>query len=91
MDSSQEEAKMAKFEEKMNDYNNKKRMATLDAHHKRIMACLGQMEATTEKTVPDPEMMQSVEEHQEVPREDAAVKSVKGRKKRHRGQKLTAG
>jgi hypothetical protein len=43
------------------------------------------------KTVLDPEMMQSVEEHQEVPRENAIVKSVKGRKKRRRGRKSTAG
>jgi hypothetical protein len=35
-------------------------------------------------------MMQSVEEHQ-VPKEDAVVKSVKGRKKRSRGRKSTAG
>jgi hypothetical protein len=46
---------MAKFEEKMDDYRNK--MDMLDAHHKSIMASLEQMEANTEKTVPDPEMM----------------------------------
>jgi hypothetical protein len=51
-------------------------MAMFDAYEKRMMACLGQTEANKEKTVPDPEMMQSVEEHQEVPREDAIVKSV---------------
>jgi hypothetical protein len=90
-DSNQEkaEARMAKFEEKM-DYR-KRRMAMLDAHHKNIMACLGQMKANTEKTAPVPEMMQSVEEHQEVPSEDAIVKSVKGRKKRRRSRKSTAG
>jgi hypothetical protein len=36
-------------------------------------------------------MMQSVAEHQEVPKEDAIVKPVKGRKKWHRGQKVAAG
>jgi hypothetical protein len=39
----------------------------------------------------DPGMMQSVEEHQEMPTEDAAVVPVKGLRKRHRGRKLTAG
>jgi uncharacterized coiled-coil protein SlyX len=36
------------------------------------------------KTVPDPEMIQSVEKHQEVPREEAAVTPVKGLRKRRR-------
>jgi hypothetical protein len=53
-------------------------MAMLDAHHTTIMACLGQTEANTEKTVLGPEMMQSVEAHQEIPRENAVAKSVKG-------------
>jgi hypothetical protein len=43
------------------------------------------------RTESDPGTMQSVEEHQEIPKEDAAVKPVKGRKKRRRGRKLTAG
>jgi hypothetical protein len=42
-----------------------KRMATLDAHQKMMRACLGQTEANTEKI--DPGMMQSAEEHQDVP------------------------
>jgi TolA-binding protein len=64
MDSNQEEAeaRMEKFEEKMDDYCSK-RMAMLDAHHRSIMASLGQTEANTEKTVPDPETIQSAEEH----------------------------
>jgi hypothetical protein len=66
-------------------------MAMLDAHHTTIMACLGQTEANKEKTVPDPEMMQFVEEYQEVPREDAIIKLAKGQKKRRRGRKSTAG
>jgi hypothetical protein len=36
-------------------------------------------------------MMQSVGEHQEVPREEAAVIPVRGRKRRHRGRKQAAG
>jgi hypothetical protein len=40
-----------------------------------------------EPTEPSPEMMQSVGEHQEVPREEAAVIPVRGRKRRHRGRK----
>jgi hypothetical protein len=39
-------------------------------------------------TVLDPEMMQSVEEHQEVPTEEVTVTPVKGLKKRRRVQKL---
>jgi hypothetical protein len=78
-------SRMAKFEEKMDDYR-KRRMA----HHTCIMACLVQTEANTEKTVPDSEMMQSVKEHQEVPREEVAVTPVKGLKKRRRVQKLAA-
>jgi hypothetical protein len=39
-----------------------------------------------ELTEPSPEMMQSVGEHQEVPREDGVVKPVERRKRRHRGR-----
>jgi hypothetical protein len=35
-------------------------------------------------------MMQSVVEHQVIPKEDAVVKPIKERKKRHRGRKLAA-
>jgi hypothetical protein len=35
--------------------------------------------------------MESEEKHQEAPKEDAVVKPVKGRKKRHRGRKPAAG
>jgi hypothetical protein len=38
----------------------------------------------TEKIEPDSGMMQFVAEHQEVPKEDAIVKPVEGRKKQHR-------
>jgi hypothetical protein len=62
--------------------------AMFDAHRKRTMACLGQTEANTEKI--DPGMMQSVEEHKDVPSEDVAVMPVKGLKKQRRGRKSTA-
>jgi oligoendopeptidase F len=91
MGSNQEkvEARMAKFEEKMDDYH-KKRMAMLDAHYKSTMAFLGQTEAKTEKTVSDPEMMQSAVEHQEFPMGEAIVRPVRGPRKRHTVQKLAA-
>jgi hypothetical protein len=43
------------------------------------------------KTEPDPGMMQSAEEHQEFPKEDAAVMPVRGLKKRRRDRNLAAG
>jgi hypothetical protein len=39
----------------------------------------------------NPKMMQSIGEHQEVPREEAAVIPVRGRKRRHTGRKQAAG
>jgi hypothetical protein len=39
----------------------------------------------------DPRMMQSAEEHQDIPSEDVAVMPVREPRKRCRGQKLTAG
>jgi hypothetical protein len=45
---------------------------------------------TYEKTDPDQGMMQSKEEHQESTKNDAAVKPVKGRKKRRRARKPAA-
>jgi hypothetical protein len=64
------------------------RMTMLEAQQKRMMACLGQTEANTEKI--DPGMIQSVEEHQDVPNEDVAVMLVVEPRKRCRGRKLTA-
>jgi hypothetical protein len=49
------------------------------------------MEANIEKTEPDPGMMQSIAEREVALKEDAVVKSVKGRKKRYRGRKPAAG
>jgi hypothetical protein len=45
----------------------------------------------TEKIEQDPGMMQSMEEHQDVPIEEVAVTPVKGPKKRHRGRKSNPG
>jgi hypothetical protein len=54
-------------------------------------ACHEATNADLEKIEPDPGMMQSVGEHQEVPKEHATMKPVKGRMKQRRGRKLTAG
>jgi hypothetical protein len=45
----------------------------------------------TEKIEPDPSMMQSAEEHQDILSEDVGVMPVKGPKKWRRGQKSIAG
>jgi hypothetical protein len=45
----------------------------------------------TEKIETDPGMMQSAEEHQDIPIEEVAVMPVEGLKKRRRGRKSTAG
>jgi hypothetical protein len=58
-------------------------MTMLDDHQKRMMAM--------RKIEQNPGMMQSVEEHQDVPNEDVAVMPVKGLKKWRRGRKSTAG
>jgi hypothetical protein len=71
-------------------YNRKKRascketMEETTAYHEAT-------EVYTGKIKPDPRIIQSVEDPQEVPKEDAIVKPVKGRKKRHRVRKLIAG
>jgi hypothetical protein len=59
---------------------------------KKTIACQEVMGANPEKYEHDPGKMQSVEEHQEIPKEDAVVKPFKGRKKR-RGEpnELTQG
>jgi hypothetical protein len=53
--------------------------------------CHEATEADIEKSEPDSGMMQSVAEHQEVPREDAAVMPVRGLRKQRRGRKQAAG
>jgi hypothetical protein len=63
------------------DAYHEKRMARFDAYEKSMMARLGQAEPYREKIEQDPGMMQSMEEHQDVPREEAPITPVKGLKK----------
>jgi hypothetical protein len=65
-------------------------MAMVDAYHERLMACLGKTEADTEKTETDPGMMQSTEEHQEIPKGEAAEMPVRELRKRRRVRSLAA-
>jgi hypothetical protein len=65
-------------------------MDMLDAYHERMMACLGKLVADTEKTEPDRGMMQSTEEHQEIPKGEAAVMLVAEPRKQHRVCNLVA-
>jgi hypothetical protein len=60
----------------------KKRMAMVDVHQKRMMACLGQMEATDfrvnpEKMEPNPEENEAVLERQRVHKEETAIHSLR--------------
>jgi hypothetical protein len=65
-------------------------MAMIDSYHERTMVCLGKTEANTEKTEPDPGMMQSTEEHQEIPKGEVAVMPVGEPRKRSRVRSLAA-
>jgi hypothetical protein len=56
-----------------------------------MTVCHELTETDTEKIQPNPRIMQSVAEHQEVLKEDAVMKTVEGWKQQHRGQKLAAG
>jgi hypothetical protein len=49
-----------------------------------IQSELNEMTACNEATEPNPETMQSIEEHQVIPKEDAAVMPVRGPRKQHR-------
>jgi hypothetical protein len=53
-------------------------------------ACHEATEADTEKTEPGPGRMQSIEDHQEIPKGEATVMSVGGLRKRRRFRKLAA-
>jgi hypothetical protein len=75
---------------RMDDYH-EKRMAMFDAYEKRMMGCLGQTEANTERIEQDPGIMKSVEEHQDIPTEDVAVMPVGEPRKRRGARKSTAG
>jgi hypothetical protein len=63
-------------------------MAMVHAYHEWMMACLQKMEADTEKTKPDPGMMQSIEEHQEIPKGEATVMPVGEPRKQRRVRSL---
>jgi hypothetical protein len=52
--------------------------------------CHEATEADVEKIEPDSEMMQSAADHQEIPREDAALIPVGGLRKQRRGRKQAA-
>jgi hypothetical protein len=58
-----------------------------------LKECRSEKAASQEdtETKPDPGKMQSVEEHQEIPKENSVVKPVKEWKKRHRDRKPAAG
>jgi hypothetical protein len=56
--------------------------------YQETTACHKAMKADMEKIEPDPEMMQSAEEHQEIPIEDAAIMPVGEPRKRRRVQYL---
>jgi hypothetical protein len=65
-------------------------MAMLDAYHERMMVCLGKTEADTEKTEPDPGLLKSIEEHQEITKGDTAIVPVGEPRKRRRVRNLAA-
>jgi hypothetical protein len=68
--------------------NLKEMMARMD---ERMTAIQGKTDVKLEElTGPRDEMMQSAEEHHEIPNECAVVKPVRIRKRRHRGRKETA-
>jgi hypothetical protein len=58
---------------------------------KQTMYCQETTEANTEKTEPHPGTMQYMEEHQEIPKEEATVMPVRGLRKRHRDRNLATG
>jgi hypothetical protein len=64
-------------------------MVILNAHHERMMACLGKMEAADLKV--NLEEIESEAEHWDVLKEVAAVKSLGTTKKLHRDRHLAAG
>jgi hypothetical protein len=66
-------------------------IANIKVARKKTTACQEVMGANPEKFEHDPGKMQSMEEHQEIPKEDTVVKPVKGREKRHRDRKPAAG
>jgi hypothetical protein len=66
-------------------------IADMKDGRKGRMACQEATETNPKKMEPSPEMMQSVGEQREVPKEEAAMRSSGALKKRHRDQHLAAG
>jgi hypothetical protein len=67
-------------------------MAMFEADREEIMACQEAMKACLEETNKQtPEEMKSVVVHEEIPKEHAAVKPVRGLMKWHRGRHIAAG
>jgi hypothetical protein len=65
-------------------------IANIKIDREETTACHAEMESNPEKIEPDPGTMQSAEEHQEIPMEDAAVMPVGGLRKRRRVRNLAA-
>jgi hypothetical protein len=68
--------------------SHKRMMTMLDAHHESSVVSLGKTEATDFKAIP--EEMESVTEHQELPKEEPAVMPVGEPRKRRRVCNLAA-
>jgi hypothetical protein len=63
-------------------------LAKMEINQERMMACLGKMEATNLEA--NPEEIESVAVHEEVPKQETTVKSFGALKKWQRGQILAA-
>jgi hypothetical protein len=99
------QAKTDTTQERMNANLRKEMKSTVNAFQERMDASIADMkdgrkertacqeaaEANPEKLETNPEMMQSVGEHREVPKEEAAVRSSGALKKWHRGRHLASG
>jgi hypothetical protein len=79
------EASMAKLDEKMEEIM-EAFLTKIDAIRQKTTT----YNEVTEKTEPDPDMMQSAEEHQDIPNEVAAFMPVRGLRKWRRVWKLAA-
>jgi hypothetical protein len=66
-------------------------IADMKDDQRETMSCQVMIEACLDSKELNPEDMKSEMEHQEVPMEEAAVKSSRTMKKWHRGQHLAAG
>jgi hypothetical protein len=62
-------------------------MARMDSHLEKMEACLGKTEATDFEA--NPEEIESEAVHEEVPKEGAAIKTVRALKKRYGNRQLT--